>query len=54
MNMDKETQEGMKNLDVTAHAANLIADASSQRDTEFGEEQQTANLNKNKPNPTAK
>jgi hypothetical protein len=41
MKMDKETQEGMKNLDFTAHVSDIVANASGEQDAEFSEKQQT-------------
>ncbi|WP_284640878.1 hypothetical protein [Paenibacillus silviterrae] len=38
--MDKATQEGMKNLDVTMTAADLVKNASSQQNAEFSEKEQ--------------
>ncbi|WP_199619681.1 hypothetical protein [Paenibacillus alkalitolerans] len=42
--MDKETQEGMKNLDMTAEAGELVKAASTKHDAELGEEQQEAKV----------
>lgn len=38
--MDKETQEGMKNLDQTAEVGDIVKAASTKHDAEFSEEQQ--------------
>jgi hypothetical protein len=38
--MDKETQEGMKNLDVTVSAADLAKNASTKQNAEFSEQDQ--------------
>jgi hypothetical protein len=38
--MDKVTQEGMKNLDVTMTAADLVKNASSKEKAEWSEKQQ--------------
>jgi hypothetical protein len=44
--MDKETQEGMKNLDVTAEVGDVIK-AASIPEAEFSEEQQQTEINEN-------
>ncbi|HUC91660.1 MAG TPA: hypothetical protein VMS09_06450 [Paenibacillus sp.] len=46
--MDKETQEGMKNLDATASAADIVKDAASRHKAEFSEQEQNIKISDNR------
>lgn len=39
-NLDEKTQEGMKNLDMTVDAADLVKNASTKANAEFSEKDQ--------------
>lgn len=47
MQMDKETKEGMKSLELTAHASDIAASASARQNAEIIKEQQAAILKEN-------
>lgn len=46
--MDKETQEGMKNLDATASAADIVKNASSKQKAEFSEREEQIKITDNR------
>ncbi|WP_165842173.1 hypothetical protein [Paenibacillus xerothermodurans] len=46
--MDKETQEGMRNLDYTAEVDDVIEGASTAHDTRFSEQEQQTKITDNR------